>query len=67
MSVRLEWTTAEYAAPKVYRRGAELEDGNVVDEADFALVIGTQVVQGSAIELARLLTRALDQVVKKLA
>lgn len=57
MSVRLEWGKAEYCSPTVYRKGDELGDGNTVTE-NFALVFGTQVIEGSATELRNVIVEA---------
>lgn len=46
MSVRLEWTTADYAGPSLHHHGAELADGNTVTH-DVAVVIGSQVIEGT--------------------
>jgi hypothetical protein len=59
MSVRLEWTIAQLAGARVYQRGDELADGNRVT-ANYALAIGTTIIEGDGLELLGLLEQASD-------
>lgn len=59
MSVRLEWTEAEFAGPTRRERGEYLEDGGLVT-APVAVVIGTQVIEGTYEGVVGVLRAALE-------
>lgn len=60
MSVRLEWTVAEYAGVSFHRKGERLEDGQRVTKP-LALVIGSLVIEADGYpEFVKLVERIED-------
>ena len=58
MSVRIEWTTAQYAGARWIEPGEPAPDGQTTEYGGGALIIGALAIEGTPEELRALLGRA---------